>query len=266
MPSTTSLPGSDPVIDINPLPERDLGELIDRLGYVPSTPDALGAALAHRSWCAENPGAVSNERLEYLGDAVLGMMVSDLVYHRFPEVDEGGLTDLRKAVVNAVTLAEVAAEIDLGAWILLGRGEEHSGGREKPSILSDALEAVIAAVHVDGGFDASYQLVDSLFSERIDEVAETGAAGHDHKSRLQEVAAKRLSSAPTYAAEGEGPDHARMFTVKVEIDGEVLGEGVGRSKKQAEQFAARAALAALALRPQPAQDVPPTTDEGTHGA
>jgi ribonuclease-3 len=263
MPSTTSCHDSDPASAISDLPERDLGVLVERLGYVPSTSAALGAALVHRSWCAENPGHESNERLEFLGDAVLGLAVTDLVYARFPELDEGRLTDLRKAVVNAVTLAEVAREIDLGSWLLLGRGEEQSGGREKPSILSDALEAVIGAVYVDGGIDAAMTLVEGLVSDRVDVVAEAGGAGHDHKSRLQELAAQRLSAVPAYVAESTGPDHARTFSVTVRLDGATVGEGTGRSKKEAEQRAARAALDALDDLVPPSA---PSPEQGTPGA
>ncbi|HUW01843.1 MAG TPA: ribonuclease III [Acidimicrobiales bacterium] len=261
--STTSCRDSDPDATISDLPERDLRVLVERLGYEPSTSDALGAALVHRSWCAENPGHQSNERLEFLGDAVLGLAVTDMVYARFPDLDEGRLTDLRKSVVNAVTLTEVATEIDLGAWLLLGRGEEQSGGREKSSILSDALEAVIGAVYVDGGIDEAMKLVDALVSDRVDAVAEAGGAGHDHKSRLQELAAQRLSAVPAYVSESTGPDHARTFTVTVSLDGAEVGEGRGRSKKQAEQRAARAALDAL-HDPAPPSD--PSLEQGTPGA
>ncbi len=255
---------------IHGLPERDLDPLVEQLGYRPSSSGALGAALAHRSWCAEHPGNASNERLEFLGDAVLGLAVTDMVFARFPAMDEGGLTDLRKSVVNAVTLAEVADEIGLGDWLLLGKGEERSGGRLKPSILSDALEAVIGAVYVDGGIRPAVELVERLLSGRVDAVAEAGGAGHDHKSRLQELVAQRRSSVPDYVADATGPDHARVFTVTVRIDGEALGEGVGRSKKQAEQRAAQAALASLDrdLPPieSPPQDNEASPQEGTPGA
>jgi ribonuclease-3 len=277
MPSTTSCRDSDAGSGIRRPPERDLGPLVERLGYRPNSSDALGAALAHRSWCAENPGNASNERLEFLGDAVLGLAVTDMVFARFPEMDEGGLTDLRKSVVNAVTLAEVADEISLGDWLLLGKGEEQSGGRRKPSILSDALEAVIGAVYVDGGITPAVELIERLLSGRVDAVAETGGAGHDHKSRLQELVAQRRSSVPDYAADATGPDHSRTFTVTVNIDGEPLGEGVGRSKKQAEQRAAQAALVALdrdlpPIEPPPEaieaspQAIEASPQEGTPGA
>lgn len=263
MPLTTSCLDSDASDGITDLPVRDLDVLVGRLGYQPRSPATLGRALAHRSWCAENPGYASNERLEFLGDAVLGLVVTDLVFARYPDLHEGGLTDLRKSVVNSVTLAEVATEIELGEWLLLGRGEEQSGGREKPSILADALEAVIGAVYVDGGMDAAVELVHSLVSDRVDAAAEAGGAGHDHKSRLQELLAQRQSSVPFYDASATGPDHARTFTVTVNVDGEPLGEGVGQSKKQAEQRAARAALASI-------DDADPKSDppheEGTTGA
>jgi ribonuclease III len=196
----------------------------------------------HRSWCAENPGHESNERLEFLGDAVLGLVVTDHVYRLHATLDEGVLTEIRKGVVNSVTLAEVAAEFGVGEHLLLGRGEELSGGRAKPSILADALEAIIGATYLHSGLAAAHDLVLHLMGDRL---SAGRINGQDHKSRLQEVAAQQFSSSPRYQVEASGPDHARTFHVTVTIDGDVVGSGEGRSKKQAEQAAARAALASL---------------------
>lgn len=199
----------------------------------------------HRSWCAENPGFESNERLEFLGDAVLGVIITDHVFHAYPALSEGELTDVRKAVVNAVTLAEVADELSLGDHLLLGKGEEQSGGREKPSILADALEAVIGVVYVVAGMDSAYDLVMRLLGERVAEAHAGGPGGQDYKSRLQELVARHLGDAPRYHTDAEGPDHARRFHTTVSVAGRVLGRGDGRSKKQAEQVAARDAHATL---------------------
>ena len=146
--------------------------------------------MAHRSWCAEHPGTVSNERLEFLGDAILGWVVADLAFRRFSDLPEGALTGVRKGVVNALALADVAEDLGLGSFLLLGRGEDAAGGREKPSILSDALEAVFGAVYVDGGPDVAYGVIERLIGPRL---AETAAhLDHlDHKSRLQEAVGRR---------------------------------------------------------------------------
>src|SRR5690606_31707743 len=142
-----------------PVPVDHLDELARRLGVELDDPEVLAPALVHRSWCAENPGHESNERLEFLGDAVLGLIITDHAFHAYPDLSEGELTDVRKAVVNAVTLAEVADELGLGEYLLLGKGEEQSGGREKPSILADALEAVLGAVYVAAGMEEAHALV-----------------------------------------------------------------------------------------------------------
>jgi ribonuclease-3 len=199
--------------------------------------------MAHRSWCAEHPGTPSNERLEFLGDAVLGWVVADLAYRRFSELPEGALTGVRKGVVNALALADVAEALDLGRFLLLGRGEDAAGGREKPSILSDALEAVFGAVYVDGGSPAAYDVIERLIGPRLAEIA-ANLDHLDHKSRLQEQLAMDGGS-PEYLTRAEGPDHAKRFFAAVVVDGTVIGEGTGRSKKAAEQSAAAAACAHL---------------------
>lgn len=205
----------------------------------------LGDALVHRSWCAENPGHDSNERLEFLGDAVLGVIITDHAFHAYPTLSEGELTDVRKAVVNAVTLAEVADELGLGDHLLLGKGEEQSGGREKPSILADALEAVLGSVYLSAGMEEAQALVMRLLGSRVAEAHAGGPGGQDFKSRLQEMAARHFDEAPRYDTVAEGPDHARRFHVTVAVGGVIRGVGEGRSKKQAEQVAARDAYTSL---------------------
>jgi ribonuclease III len=199
--------------------------------------------MAHRSWCAEHPGTLSNERLEFLGDAVLGWVVADLAFRRFSELPEGALTGVRKGVVNALALAHVAEELELGGFLLLGRGEDAAGGREKPSILSDALEAVFGAVYVDGGSPAAYDVIERLIGPRLAEIA-ANLDHLDHKSRLQEQVAMD-GSAPEYLTRAEGPDHAKRFFATVVVDGTIIGEGSGRSKKAAEQAAAADACSHL---------------------
>ena len=203
--------------------------------------------MAHRSWCAETPGTHSNERLEFLGDAVLGLVVTDHIYRTYPDLPEGELAKVRAAVVNAGALAELAAELDLGRALLLGKGEDASGGREKPSILADAMEAVIGAVYLDGGWNAASELVLHLLEDRIEEAA-AGPGGQDFKTRLQELAARRFDQLPRYDVSDEGPDHAKRFFATVYLGGEAQGTGEGRSKKQAEQAAARGAWERLSGR------------------
>src|SRR5438552_2932018 len=199
--------------------------------------------MAHRSWCAETPGTVSNERLEFLGDAVLGLVVTDHLFRTY-ELPEGELAKVRASVVNSAALAEVAEELDIGSALLLGKGEDASGGREKPSILADAMEAVIGAVYMDGGWEAASGLVLDLLAERIAEAA-TGPGGQDYKTRLQELAAQRLDTLPHYEVREDGPDHAKRFYATVYINDEECGSGEGRSKKQAEQAAAAKAWRSL---------------------
>jgi ribonuclease III len=206
--------------------------------------------MAHRSWCAETPGTASNERLEFLGDAVLGLVVTDHLYRTYPDLPEGELAKVRASVVNSAALAEVAASLNMGDAVLLGKGEDQSGGREKPSILADAMEAVIGAVYLDGGWDAADRLVMTLLEERIEEAA-AGPGGHDYKTRLQELAARHYDQLPRYILEEEGPDHAKRFFATVSVGGSAEGRGEGRSKKQAEQAAARAAWAILSQVPLP---------------
>ncbi len=197
-------------------------------------------ALTHRSWCAENPGHESNERLEFLGDAVLGMAVAEHLFAEFPTMPEAEMSKVRASVVSASALAEVAAALELGAGMRLGKGEDASGGRDKPSILADALEAVIGAIYRDGGWTSARAVVLDLLSDRI-YVAAEGPGGQDYKSQLQELAARHFDHLPVYELRGEGPDHQKRFFAQVRLGGEIQGDGEGRSKKQAEQRAAEAA-------------------------
>jgi len=224
--------------------------LEERLGWTFREGSALRQALSHRSWCAEHPEDRSNERLEFLGDAVLGIVVTDHIYRRYPEHQEGELAKVRASVVNAEVLAEVATDVALGPCLLLGKGEDASGGRDKPSILADAMEAVIAAVYLDGGMDAVWEVVLRLFADRITEAA-TGPGGDDYKTRLQELAAQRFDRLPRYQVRDEGPDHAKRFFATVLLDGRPYGNGEGGSKKQAEQAAARAAWERVAAGESP---------------
>jgi ribonuclease III len=242
-PSTTSSRDFEATKIALPVPHLD--ELAGRLGVDIDDPEVLAPALVHRSWCAENPGHESNERLEFLGDAVLGLIITDHAFHAYTTLSEGELTDVRKAVVNAVTLAEVADELNLGDHLLLGKGEEQSGGREKPSILADALEAVLGAVYVSAGTEEAHDLVLRLLGARVAEAHAGGPGGQDYKSRLQELAARHFDEAPRYETLAEGPDHARRFHVTVAVAGVPRGTGDGRSKKQAEQVAARDAYVTL---------------------
>lgn len=233
--------------------------LIERLALTGVDPGLVQRALAHRSWCAEHPGTASNERLEFLGDAVLGMVVTDHIFRRYPRLEEGELAQVRASVVSTAALAEVAAGLGLGEAVLLGRGEDASGGREKPSILADTLEAVIAAVYLSAGWDEVRRLVLDLLADRI-ALAATGPGGQDYKTRLQELAQRDFDTLPTYRVTGRGPDHAKEFTAEVRLAGRVRGTGRGRSKKQAEQEAARDAWVRLVgdgTDEGPADEVPP---------
>lgn len=221
-----------------------LAPLEQRLGHTFHDPELLRRALCHRSWVAESDDLHSNERLEFLGDAVLGWVIADLVFHDYSDQAEGALTDLRKSVVNANALAEVAAELHIGDHLLLGRGEDAAGGREKVSILSDAMEAVLGAVYLDGGKEVAFQLVKRLFSPRLEAAVPT-LDRLDYKSALQELVSHRNLPGPDYSVRSSGPDHDKRFFAVVKVAKQVVGEGEGRSKKSAEQAAASAAFATL---------------------
>lgn len=204
-------------------------------------------ALSHRSWCSEHPGTTSNERLEFLGDAVLGLVVTGDLYRRYPDHPEGQLAKTRAAVVSAAALAEVGRALELGDHLRLGKGEESSGGREKASILADAVEAVIGAVYLDGGLEAARRFVLDQLGDRIDEAASRPGA-RDYKTRLQEIAARDGHRPPVYEVTESGPDHHKRFHATVIVGDQVRGAGDGTSKKEAEQRAARAAWDARPAR------------------
>jgi ribonuclease-3 len=213
------------------------------LGYSFAEPGLLLDALTHRSFANENPdvAATDNERLEFLGDAVVGVVVASLLYVQFPEADEGELTRRRADLVSEKGLSEAAQSIELGAAMRLGKGEEKSGGREKPRLLSSALEACIGAVYLDGGAAAAFEAARRVFEPRI----HTAAPGRrDAKSRAQEWAQANLGGTPSYRlVDAEGPDHEREFTIALDLNGEEVALGKGRSKVEAEQDAADTALA-----------------------
>jgi len=200
-------------------------------------PGLLTLALTHRSYAYENGGLPTNERLEFLGDSVLGIVITETLYTEYPEWSEGRLAKLRAAVVNAAALAEVARTLGLGDYLYLGRGEETTGGRDKSSILADTMEAVFGAVFLDSGIDAARFVIHGLFDPLIAQAAELGA-GLDWKTSLQEVAAAAGLGLPDYRVSDVGPDHAKEFSAEAVVGGDVLGEGSGRSKKVAEQRAA----------------------------
>jgi ribonuclease III len=230
-------PGAQP--DLTAL-ERALGtELGDRA--------LLTLALTHRSHAFEAGGLPTNERLEFLGDAVLGIVITDWIFHRFADAPEGRLAKLRAAAVNAQSLAAIARRLGVGEHVLLGRGEELSGGRDKDSILADTLEALFGAVYLDRGMDAARTLVVGLFADLLEDLAHRRES-LDYKTSLQELTAAELAMLPSYRVTSEGPDHAKRFTAEVLVDGEPLGTGEGRSKKEAEQRAAAGAYAALLER------------------
>ncbi|CAN5874510.1 hypothetical protein BH23ACT4_BH23ACT4_11930 [soil metagenome] len=216
---------------------RALSEI---LGLSFRDPTLLDLALTHRSVSAENLARSDNERMEFLGDAVLQLAVTDRLYADYPELPEGQMAKVRAAVVSGSSLAEAARAMDLGSYVELSPSEERSGGRSKDSILADALEAVIGAVYLDSGYPAAEKLVLSLLGARIEEKVQNPGL-KDYKTRLQEVLAA-AGKRPSYAVTGTGPDHQRTFSAMITVEGEVIGVGEGNSKKSAEQVAAQRAL------------------------
>lgn len=215
------------------------------LQYTFQRADLLFLALTHRS-CQLLPGEGHNEKLEFLGDAVLGLAMSDLLMQRFPEASEGDLSKLRASLVNARVLAAKAVAIGLGQWLRFGGGEERSGGREKPSILAAAYEAVLGAMYLDGGFSPVRELVARHFVDDFEE--KSRVARFDSKTRLQEITQKIFRETPVYTVlEARGPDHERQFMSQVSVAGKLYGCGVGPSKKTADQAAALATLDMLQL-------------------
>jgi len=225
-------------------------ELKNRLRLPIANPSAALAAITHKSFVNEHRGESlqDNERLEFLGDAVIDLAVSHRLMERFPEAREGELSKIRAAVVDEAGLARMARELDLGALLRLGRGEELTGGRQKSSLLADAMEAVVAALYLSGGLDPVLSLIDRFLGEAFARAA-AGTLDRDYKTQLQELAQNRLRASPRYRVIAEhGPDHSKVFEVELELKGAVLGRGAGRSKKDAEQAAARLGLEAMGER------------------
>jgi ribonuclease III len=222
----------------------DLSLLQQKLGITFSDPVLLELALIHSSYINENPGIApaSNERLEFLGDAVLGLVMAEKLYLKFPDSAEGELTRLRSALVRRETLAQVSELIDLGDFLYLGNGEEAGGGRKKPANLAGAFESLIAAIFLDRGLTTARKFILKLFGPEIDRQAHEGA-GTDYKSKLQEILQAERQITPGYQlVKAVGPDHAKQFTIEVKAGDTVLGTGTGMSKKAAEMEAARSAL------------------------
>ena len=217
--------------------------LISRLG-VHVDPDLLVLALTHRSFAYEAGGLPTNERLEFLGDSVLGVVVTDRLYNAHPDLPEGDLAKMRAACVSQRALAQVARDIELGPCILLGKGERSTGGDDKDSILCDAFEAILGAVYLTHGIDVAREVILRLVGPSLEAAASSGVA-LDWKTSLQEACAERALGSPVYDVVGEGPDHARRFTATVLIGGEPKGTGTGTAKKHAEQDAAAEAYAAI---------------------
>ena len=227
--------------------QHDVAVVEQSLGIQISDDELLVRALTHRSYAYEQGGLPTNERLEFLGDAVLGLVVTDHLYTRHPDLPEGQLAKLRAAVVNMNALAAVSRRLGLGEWLLLGRGEEATGGRDKASILADGLEALIGAVYIACGLDDCRALVHRLFDEMMEHAATRGAS-LDWKTSLQELTAAQLLGVPEYAVTESGPDHEKSFIATALIAGQPWGTGEGRSKKEAEQRAAESAWTALQHR------------------
>ena len=222
-------------------------ELEQKLGYTFKNPALLSEALSHSSYANEHRSAHlnSNERLEFLGDSVLGFVTAEYLFARHPDLPEGDLTRIRAALVCEQSLYEVARQLDLGRFLKLGRGEESGGGRERTSILADATEAVFAAVYLDGGIQAASRLIHRvLLSAAREEAVEERR--RDYKTALQELVQRQADQVLSYRMVGEqGPDHAKIFMAEVLLNGSPIGSGSGHSKKEAEQSAAKAALAEL---------------------
>ncbi|TAK70792.1 MAG: ribonuclease III [Actinomycetota bacterium] len=220
-----------------------LAVLHQRLGVVVDAA-LLERALTHRSYAYENGGLPTNERLEFLGDSVLGLVVTDTLYRLHPDLPEGQLAKLRAAIVNSRALAAVGRDLSLGEFIRLGRGEQSTGGRSKASILADTVEAVIGAVYLDRGLVVADEVVHRLFDATIERASRLGA-GLDWKTSLQELTAAAGLGVPEYVVDESGPDHEKSFTARVRVGGQLYGDGRGGSKKEAEQQAAATAYQEL---------------------
>jgi ribonuclease III len=256
---TLSDPGP-PVPDVPAAGNEAERRLMTALGLETLDPELYTLALTHRSHAFEAGGLPTNERLEFLGDAVLQLVVTDWIYHQHPMAAEGRLAKVRAAAVNTQSLAALARRLGVGDAVRLGRGEEQSGGRDKDSILADTLEALLGAVYLDQGVEAARSVVHRLFNDLLDELA-TRRESLDYKTSLQELTAARLGTLPVYEVDEEGPDHSKRFTAEAVVAGERLGRGVGRSKKEAEQGAAREAYARLRDRLAVTSDPTDVPDE-----
>ncbi len=230
--------------DPNVVNEHGAAELSAVLGAPDLDPELLTHALTHRSFAYENGQVPNNERLEFLGDSVLGLVVTDALFTTHPDLPEGQLAKLRSAVVSAKALAVVARTLGIGEHVRLGRGEEATGGRDKASILSDTVEALIGAIYVQFGIERASEVIHGIFDPVIADAARLGAA-LDWKTSLQEVSANQALGVPRYLVESEGPDHARAFTASVQVGEHVFAGGSGTSKKEAEQQVAQIAWESL---------------------
>lgn len=237
------------MIDTSDIHRKNVLRLEKALGHTFSRPELLTLALTHSSWANERGGGEHehNERLEFLGDAVLELCVSAQLYHRFPQVREGQLTRMRAHLVSTVSLAERARTFGLDSLLALGHGEESQGGRSRDSVLSDAFEAVLAAVYEDGGFAAAAQAVERLFADRWPQSA-VAAVSKDYKTRLQEASQQRFGAVPQYVRVGShGPEHAKIFEILLRLPDGTDIVATGTNCKKAEQDAARQALLHLGL-------------------
>jgi ribonuclease-3 len=212
------------------------------------TDDLLQLAFTHRSFAYENGGLPTNERLEFLGDSVLGLLITDELYTLFPEFDESKLSPIRSGVVNTRALAKISRDLNIGQYLKIGKGEEATGGREKNSILADALEALVGAIYLQYGFNTTAQVVLKWFGPIIEEASKAGAS-LDAKTALQEIASAQGLSVPEYEITESGPDHDKSFTAVAVLSGERFPVGSGKSKREAEQVAAKLACDAINSRP-----------------
>jgi ribonuclease-3 len=222
--------------------------LLEQLG-VDVKPELLELAFTHRSYAYETGISTTNERLEFLGDSVLGLIVTEELYLKYPDLDESRLSPLRSGIVNMRALADIARTLNLGSYIRLGKGEENTNGREKNSLLADALEALIGAIYLDCGFEKTTTVVSALIKETLESAMAKGA-GLDGKTALQELTASLAKGSPEYIVTEEGPDHDKSFTAVAMVGGEAIAQGVGKSKREAEQSAARTAYELLSSQQQ----------------
>jgi ribonuclease III len=222
----------------------DLTELEENLGYEFKDEALILEALTHKSYSYESNGEVDydNEKLEFLGDSVLSTVISDMIYKRNPDYTEGELSKLRASLINEHSLARIAVHLDIGRFLLLGKGEERTGGRDKPSLLSNAYEAILAAIYLDSGFRATYKVIKRHFDASILNIPPK-KLNRDYKSSLQEESHKRFKTIPRYKViKRSGPDHKQVFEVELSINAKPISKGTGSSKKEAEQAAAKKAL------------------------